>query len=356
MTDQLKTSMGIWAFGTLGTRFLLAGYHPEVASEDPVDRARRVAAALCDLYDGLELHYPGEINEDNLSDIVEAIRPMDVYCIASGAHTIPRHARGALTNPDSGIREEARAANRRAIELCARIGAHYIIWPGIEGYNYPFQADYTSQWRLFIEGIADAVEHANGRSVTLFLEHKNSEPQMKIYMRDMGMSIFVIRKLATEGVDTSRVKINMDWQHLIMNGENLAEYAELLAMEGLLGHQHANSGWGLFDDDNIVGATRFMETLEMARALRRVGYGRNGERLGMDLYPYTEDPISAARQSLTQWRFIDDVAGRLDEQTLEEAQAQKDALAAYRVVFQALGMDSGLSRAALPPQTAHGQR
>ena len=36
----------------------------------------------------------------------------------------------------------------------------------------------------------------------------------------------------------------MDWQHLIMNGENLAEYAALLAAEGLLGHQHANSGWG----------------------------------------------------------------------------------------------------------------
>src|SRR5205085_9584561 len=155
--------------------------------------------------------------------------------------------------------------------------------------------------------------------VTVFLEHKNSEPQMKIYMRDMGMSIYVIRKLQQNGVDVSRTKINMDWQHLIMNGENLAEYAELLSMEGLLGHQHANSGWGQFDDDNIVGATRFMETLEIARALRKVSYGRNGERLGMDLYPYTEDAIVAARQSLLQWRFIDEIAGRLDENALREA-------------------------------------
>ncbi|HEX8917685.1 MAG TPA: xylose isomerase, partial [Chloroflexota bacterium] len=186
----------------------------------------------------------------------------------------------------------------------------------------------------------DAVEHANRRGVTVFLEHKNSEPQMKIYMRDMGMSIFVIRKLAAMGIDTSRLKINMDWQHLIMNGENLAEYVELLAMEGLLGHQHANSGWGTTDDDNIVGATRFMETLEIARALRKVGYGDNGERLGMDLYPYTEDAIDAARQSLVQWQFIDDIAGRLDEVVLQEAQSQKDALAAYRVVFQAMGMNN----------------
>src|SRR5438270_3735819 len=338
----MKTSIGIWAFGTLGTRFLLAGYHPQFADEDPVDKAGRVAAGLSDLYDGLELHYPNEIDENNAQAIADAIKPMDIYCIASGTHTFPKHGRGALTNPDAGIREEARAANRRAIDLCAQLGAHLIIWPGIEGYNYPFQADYTSQWKYFLDGIADAVEHANNRGVNIFLEHKNSEPQMKIYMRDMGMSIFVIRKLAQQGIDTSRIKINMDWQHLIMNGENLAEYAELLAADGLLGHQHANSGWGTFDDDNIVGATRFMETLEMARALRKVGYGRNGERLGMDLYPYTEDQIMAARQSLTQWRFIDEIASKLDEETLQEAQQQKDALAAFRVVYAAMGMDPSL--------------
>ena len=44
--------------------------------------------------------------------------------------------------------------------------------------------------------MADAVSHANERGVTVFLEHKNSEPAMKIFMRDMGMSIYVIRKLA----------------------------------------------------------------------------------------------------------------------------------------------------------------
>jgi xylose isomerase len=346
---RLKTSIGVWAFGTLGTRFLLAGYHPQVEDEDPVDRARRAAEGLADLYDGLEFHYPGEIDEGNADAIAAAIKPMDIYAIASGAHTVPRHGRGALTNPDAGVREEAKAANRRAIDIAARFGANMIIWPGIEGYNYPFQADYTTQWTLFLEGIADAVEHANRRGVTVLLEHKNSEPQMKIYMRDIGMTVFVIRKLAQMGVDTSRTKVNMDWQHLIMNGENLAEYCELLAMEGLLGHQHANSGWGLFDDDNIVGATRFMETLEMAVALRRVGYGQGGERLGMDLYPYTEDQVTAARQSLLQWRFIDEVAGRLDQSALREAQAQKDALAGYRLVFEALGMSPDMASLAINP-------
>jgi xylose isomerase len=158
---------------------------------------------------------------------------------------------------------------------------------------------------------------------------------MKILMSNIGMTLHVISKLRERGIDN--VKVNMDWQHLIMNGENLGEYAALLAAEGLLGHQHGNSGWGTFDDDNMVGATAFMETLELALELRRANYGANGERLGFDLYPYTEDQVAAVRRSVLQWRFIDGVASRIDEAALRKAQSRKDAVRAYEIVYAALG-------------------
>ena len=145
----------------------------------------------------------------------------------------------------------------------------------------------------------------------------------------------MINKLRGQGIDN--VKVNMDWQHLIMNGENLAEYAALLAAEGLLGHQHANSGWGTFDDDNMVGATAFMETIELAIELRRAGYGDSGERLGFDLYPYTEDAVGAVKRSVLHWRFIDALAAKIDGAALREAQQRKDAVAAYELVYGALG-------------------
>jgi xylose isomerase len=122
-----------------------------------------------------------------------------------------------------------------------------------------------------------------------------------------------------------------------MNGENLAEYAALLAAEGLLGHQHGNSGWGTFDDDNMVGATAFMETLELALELRRAGYGSRGERVGFDLYPYTEDQVAAVRRSVLNWNWLDEVAGRIDEDALKAAQHDKDAVRANEIVFAALG-------------------
>ena len=333
----MKTSLGIWAFGPMITRFVPGGYQPSHGYEpEPVaEKVHRAVEGLGDLIDGYEFHYPAELSPSNLDDVRAALGGHDIYCIAGGLHLDPRFGRGGLVNPDPALRAEAVRIVRDAAAFAGSLGAHLIIWPGGEGYNYPFQTPYADSWRWLIEGMAEAASVCRDHGVKLFLEHKNSEPAMKILMRNIGMTLFVVRKLQASGFDN--VQVNMDWQHLLMNGEHLPEYAALLAAEGLLGHQHANSGWGTFDDDNMVGATAFMETLELALEFRRCGYGSSGERLGFDLYPYTEDQVGAVRRSVLQWRFIDSVAARIDDAALREAQAAKDAVRAYEIVYAALG-------------------
>jgi xylose isomerase len=331
----VKTSLGIWALGTMVTRFVPGGYQPQWAGESTAAKVGRAVQGLDDLVDGYEFHYPQELSADNLDEVRAALGGHDIYCVATGLHLDPLFGKGGLSAPDDAVRDEAIRRTRDAIDFAAEVNAHFIIWPGIEGYNYPFQTPYQDSWARFLGGLGEAAQHAKDRGVTIFLEHKNSEPAMKILMRNIGMTLHVIHTLRRQGFDN--VQVNMDWQHLIMNGENLAEYAALLAAEGLLGHQHANSGWGTFDDDNMVGATAFMETLELAVELRRAGYGDHGERLGFDLYPYTEDAIAAVRRSVLQWRFIDGVAARIDDAALREAQSRKDAVRAYELVYAALG-------------------
>jgi len=331
----MKTSLGIWAFGAMATRFNPEGYKPQLMGTSTASKVQTAVAGLGDLIDDYEFHYPQELSPENLEEVRRALDGHGIYCIASGLHLDPRFGKGGMSSPDDATRAEALRLTREAIDLAAEVGAQMIIWPGIEGYNYPFQTPYGESWARFVDGIGQAAEHARSRGVTVFLEHKNSEPAMKILMRNIGMTLHVVHSLRRQGLQN--VMVNMDWQHLIMNGENLAEYAALLAAEGLLGHQHANSGWGTFDDDNMVGATAFMETLELALELRRAGYGQKGERLGFDLYPYTEDAVGAVRRSVLQWRFIDGVAARIDEPALREAQQAKDAVRAYELVYAALG-------------------
>ncbi|CAN5223888.1 hypothetical protein BH18ACT14_BH18ACT14_00840 [soil metagenome] len=335
MSNGLKTSLGIWAFGPMITRFVPGGYKPEYAGETTVDRVRRAVEGLGDLIDGYEFHYPQELNEDNLEDVRAVLGSHDVYCMATGLHLDPRFSRGGLVSPARATRAEAVKQTLAAIDFSGGLGAHFIIWPGIEGYNYPFQTPYKESWEWLVDGIGQAAQQCKEHGILLFLEHKNSEPAMKIMMGNVGMTLHVIHKLRAQGLDN--VKVNMDWQHLIMNGENLAEYAALLAAEDLLGHQHANSGWGTFDDDNMVGATAFMAKLELAVEFRRAGYGQNGERLGFDLYPYTDDAVAAVRRSVLHWRFIDGVAAKIDDGALREAQMRKDAVRAYELVYGALG-------------------
>jgi xylose isomerase len=331
----MKTSLGIWAFGSMITRFVPGGYQPQWANETTAERVRRAVDGLEGLIDGYEFHYPQELSEENVDEVRDALDGHDIYCLAGGLHLDPRFGRGGLVSPEEKTRAEALRIGLAAADFAGRLGVHLIVWPGIEGYNYPFQTPYRESWAWFVDGIGQIAERLRGHGQLLFLEHKNSEPAMKILMRDIGMTLHVIHKLRAQGLDN--VKVNMDWQHLIMNGENLAEYAALLAAEGLLGHQHANSGWGTFDDDNMVGATAFMETLELAVEFRRCGYGENGERLGFDLYPYTEDAVEAVRRSVLHWRFIDSVAAKIDDSALREAQMRKDAVRAYEIVYAALG-------------------
>jgi len=331
----MKTSLGIWAFGSMATRFVPGGYQPQHANETTTQKVARAVAGLGDLMDDYEFHYPQELSPANLDEVRGALDGHGIYCIATGLHLDPRFGKGGLSSPDDAIRDEAVRRTLEAADFAGEVGANFIIWPGIEGYNYPFQTPYAESWSRFIDGVGQAAQRCREHGVQLFLEHKNSEPAMKIFMRNIGMTLHVIHSLRAQGIDN--VKVNMDWQHLLMNGENLAEYAGMLAAQGLLGHQHANSGWGTFDDDNMVGTTAFMETIELAVELRRAGYGENGERLGFDLYPYTEDAVAAVKRSVLQWRFIDGVAGRIDEAKLRAAQQEKDAVAAYELVYAALG-------------------
>jgi xylose isomerase len=334
-------SVGVWAFGPAVTRFVPPGYHPEVAHEPMVEKTKRVCEGLSDLLDGLEYHYPGEIAEENADEILSVLKSygMQLPVVAAGLHTDPTYSLGAFINPDESLRRQGIDTLKRGIDLCAEMGANFIIWPGAEGYNYTFQRPYAETWRAFTEGIAELTDHANQRGIKVFLEHKNSEPAMKILMQNIGMTLFTIQKVKALGVDTQNLLINMDWQHLIMNGESLAEYADLLASESKLGHQHGNDGWGTFDDDNVVGTNFFVQTLELAQTLQDIGYGEQGEIIGFDLYPYTEDQVGAVRRAIVQWEFIWDLGAKIDREALLEAKRGADALSGQRVLYAALGLD-----------------
>ena len=257
----MKTSLGIWALGPMITRFVPGGYQPEHGKEPMPEKVHRAVTGLGDLMDDYEFHYPGELNRDNLDEVRSALDGHGIYAVAGGLHVDRRFAKGGLTALDDSVRAEALRLLLEAADLAGDIEAQMIVWPGGEGYNYPFRCRTPRCGRACSTG-SHRSPSGSRRKADCSFSSTELGAAMKIHMSNIGMTLHVIHKLRDRGIDN--VKVNMDWQHLIMNGEHPPEYAALLAAEGLLGHQHANDGWGTFDDDNMVGTIRFMETVELA--------------------------------------------------------------------------------------------
>ena len=57
----MKTSLGIWAFGSMVTRFVPGGYKPERRARRQPHVYGEAVEGLGDLIDGYEFHYPQEL-------------------------------------------------------------------------------------------------------------------------------------------------------------------------------------------------------------------------------------------------------------------------------------------------------
>src|ERR1700758_5525558 len=159
----MKTSLGIWAFGGMATRFNPGGYKPELAGIATAVKLRTAVEGLGGLVDDYEFHYPQELSPANLDEVREALAGHGIYCVCSGLHLDARFGKGGLSSPDDAIRAEALRLTREGIDLAAEVGAAFILWPGIEGYNYPFQTPYASSWQRFIDAIGESAQHARER-------------------------------------------------------------------------------------------------------------------------------------------------------------------------------------------------
>jgi xylose isomerase len=126
------------------------------------------------------------------------------------------------------------------------------------------------------------------------------------------------------------VGIVYDLGHSFFARETPAEAVQLAARFGRLTSVELNDNWREWDDDMTVGSVHLIETLEFLLALRTIGWD---EVLLLDQFPFREDPVAAARESIRTVRQLDALLDRLDLGALRAVQGRQDALAAQRLVL-----------------------
>jgi xylose isomerase len=316
---DLVFGAGLWMFGQFVDRYATDAYGPPVGVLEAIDRAGQVGDLVA-----LDINYPFDsgVGVDQVRAALERNK-LRCHAITPASYT-RKFQKGALTNPDPNLRREAIDLYKNAIPVARDLGAKYVkFWPGQDGYDYPFQADYEALWRHSVEGVREVA--LSDPAMQFAIECKTKEPRTHMFFSNVATTLLAIQAMGADNVG-----IVFDSGHSFLAKETPAEAVQLAARHGRLTSVEVNDNWRDWDDDMAVGSVHLIETLEFLLALRKIGWD---QVILLDQFPFREDPVTAARESIRTVRQLNALLDRIDLNALEAAQAGQDALAAQRLIL-----------------------
>lgn len=253
---------------------------------------------------------------------------LKVGSLAVDTFANPIYKKGSLSSTDSVVRDQALEDSKRVIDFAQEIGCKIVtLWPGQDGYDYIFAADYMKERQLFADGVEELCRY--NPDITITLEYKIKEPRTHSYISTVGATLLMIEKIGLPNLG-----IALDYGHAALGYETAAEAVAMCKMYGdRLKHIHMNDNYRLWDDDMIVGTVHTLEYLEFFYWLKRTGYEGY---LVIDQFPYREDGRDAVAESAEWMDKLLGVADKMDEAEVSEVLAKRDGVAASRYMRKLL--------------------
>lgn len=314
---------GIWMFQQFIDRYATDAYGPPVGTLEAIERAAAVGEIKV-----LDINYPFAGEDVTVEQVRETLQRTGLRAQAITPHLYMREFQmGSFTNPDPVVRRKAVELGKQAIEVARALDAKYVkFWPGQDGFDYPFQADYKRLWDYSVEGIRAVAQSAP--DMQFAIEYKEKEPRSHMFFNSAARTLLAIEDMGVENVG-----IVLDLGHSFFAKETPADVLQLVSRRGKLVSVELNDNWREWDDDMAVGSVHLIETLEFLYALRQINW--QGPLL-LDQFPFREDAIQAAQASIKTIHALNSLLDRLDSGALATAQDRQDALAAQRIVLDML--------------------
>jgi xylose isomerase len=253
---------------------------------------------------------------------------LKVVSIAVDHFTQKIWRQGSFSSINPEIRKKAIDDTKRIMDLAAELNCDSVtIWPGQDGYDYSFQADYLTERTWFAEGIKEACQYR--RDIKVLLEYKMKEPRTHSYLNSASTTILVLNE-----INEPNCGAILDYGHALLGYENGAESVAIFKKYGdKLKHVHINDNYRLWDDDMIVGSVHQIEFLEFFYWLRKTGY--NGW-LTIDQFPYREDGRDAVEESAKWLDALESLLDNADINEIAETIAKKDAIKSSKLMRKLL--------------------
>jgi xylose isomerase len=232
---------------------------------------------------------------------------------------------GGFTHPDAAVRRAATDLTCQALDACAELGGnHVIVWPGFDGFDYPFQDSYERMFGHTVEGFAQVAAH--NPAMRVGLEYKPWEPRKYSLVGNMGEALLVVQEVGADNLG-----VVLDYCHAQMANEHAPKAAALALRHGKLFGVHLNDGYGRQDDGLMVGSVSLITTLELLVLLER---GQYPGTIYFDTFPVREDPVKECEWNV---RITDRLLALARELALDSSiGAGHDAFNVTRVIERLL--------------------
>ena len=322
MSSQ-RYGAGIWHFATYVDRYATDGYGEPRTVLDAIELAGRVRDLSV-----VDLNYPffgGEFSNEQVGAALEKAG-LDVIGITPEIYT-RTFTRGSFTNPDPGVRRLTQELCTEAAGVVRHFGAEYVkLWPGQDGWDYPFQVDHGALWKASLDGVGQLA--SENPDLKFVIEYKPREPRVHMSFDSVARTLLGIEKIGLPNVG-----ILLDFGHSLFGGESPADAAQLAIDYGRLFGMDVNDNLRGWDDDMIAGTVHPIELFEFFYTLRKNGWEGVWQ---LDQFPFREDSVAAADLAIDFLKKIERGLDRLDLAAVAEAQSRQDAVAAMRHVHEVL--------------------
>lgn len=110
-----------------------------VRTPELLERAARIQGLS-----SLSLNFPEHFTPANLRETKQTIEALGLSVDSLNVrYPADAFGDGGFTHPDAAVRQSAIDLSCQALDACAELGGnHVIIWPGFDGFDYPFQDSY----------------------------------------------------------------------------------------------------------------------------------------------------------------------------------------------------------------------
>jgi xylose isomerase len=291
MYEGFKLGACLPTFASCADRYCLSGYgRGGKTMEEMLSMAKKVEGL-----DGLELVGNWHINDGNIASVIKMFRDygFSIPMIVPDLWTQAKWGRGSLAAAEAKTRREAVVEVTKCMDWAAEADCTFVdVWPGQDGVDYPFEADFSDAWKWLRDGVEECSAHS--KKVKVLLEYKLREPRNHCFLNSAAKTLLLIQGISNTGC-------LLDIGHSLAAGENMAEAAALLADHGVLDYLHLNDNYRSWDDDMIPASVHVPETLELVYWLLRTGYKG---WLTLDIFPYREEKVSAAEESFAWVRTL----------------------------------------------------